>query len=289
MIRSRHSMALAILVVICLCLLGCTPEKAQAFMLEKEIAEPPRSETEAAGQFAENLLAMPANMALNPEAIRKALYPDAITVTPEVAKQKSDLFGEMRAQYAAFASIFDQLEAGSFLARDAVSRAAPYADKLTLQMASFAKMVSENPPELNQFRNALIFRMDVVRKDAALSAEEKSRRLRELRDEWLLLEAGERDLQRSVVEQCLKAATIGIEVSKLSRTYGDLSLEDINFAVRKAFDAAGQLTGKDFTSLQAKASEVYAAIKEDSIWSGVADQILAEVNKVRAPKVGNPQ
>lgn len=290
-------------------LMGCTPEKAQALrtaavqfrseslaainalevMLDKEIAEPPRSETEAAGQFAKNLLELPASQPLSAEIIRRALNPDAVTLNPEVAQRKANLFGEVRAQYAAFAAIFDQLEAGSFLARDAVARATPYADKLTLQMAAFAKSVTEHPPQLIQFRNALIARMDAARKDAALSAEEKSRRLRELRDEWLLLEAGERDLQRSVVELCLKAATLGREVSRLSRTYGDLSLEDINFAVQRALDVAGQLTGKDVTALAAKASEVYASIRDDSIWSSVAGQTLDEINKVRASQSGPPQ
>jgi hypothetical protein len=117
--------------------------------------------------------------------------------------------------------------------------------------------------------------------DTVTPAEERRRALTALREQWLLMVAGEQELQRSVIEQCLKAAIVGKEVSRLIREYDRLSLEDLNFFINRALGAAGQLSGNNLEALQAKVSEVLAGIQEDPELNALAGAALAKINGAR--------
>lgn len=278
-------------------LLGaCTPEKARALktaavqfkvealaaihaleeMMKKETAPPPRSEAEATEEFVKNILSIPLSDPLSVEIIDLAGDPFTVAPGPE-ERQRQDFIANLHQQYFAFAAIFDDLESGSFLARDAVRASAKYAKDLTVQMAAFAESIGENPPQLLQHRSKLIGEFDVVRKDNNLSADEKRRRLVELKEQWEAVKAAEQELQRSTVEQCVKAAVIGMEVRRLIDTYENVSLDDLNAIIARVLDVAGGLTGKDLGTLKTKSREVFAKIKRDEIWSDVADSVLNKV------------
>lgn len=283
-------------------LLGCTPEKARALrtaatqfksealaavnaielLMRKETEPPPRPDNEAAEVFASKILDPTNTEPLDENTITVALDPDAVQPDAQLEARRQQFLGELRNQYSTFAAIFDELEAGSVLARDAVRRSGQYADQLTAQMASFAQSISDNPPRLLQYRTSLISKMEEVRGDAGASLEDRRRRLIALREQWLLMEAGERELQRSVVEQCLKAAIVGREVSRLIREYDQLSLDDINFFINRALGTAGQLSGNSLDSLQAKAGEVFAGIQEDPELKGLAGLALDRINAARS-------
>jgi hypothetical protein len=282
-------------------LLGCTPEKAQALrtaatqfksealaavnlielLMSKETEPPPRTDNEAAEVFATKILDPSNTEPLDEEAVIQALDPDAVTPDPQLEAKRQQFLGELRNQYSTFAAIFDELEAGSVLARDAVKRSGKHADALTVQMASFARSISENPPRLLQHRSSLVSKMEAVRVDTVTAAEERRRALTALREQWLLMVAGEQELQRSVIEQCLKAAIVGKEVSRLIREYDRLSLEDLNFFINRALGAAGQLSGNNLEALQAKVSEVLAGIQEDPELNALAGAALEKINGAR--------
>ena len=280
---------------------GCTPEKARALqgaavqfraeslaavnyieiLMKKEVAPAPRSETAASAEFADSILSLEQSRALNDEIIRLAMNPYTVAPDPQLEKQRADFLADLRLQYSTFASMFDDLERGSFLARNAVKKSEPYAGKLTSQMGAFAQSLSQNPPRLLQFRSSLIDRMEKVRKDSKLSPEEKRRLLIGLMEEWQTMEASEADLQRSAIEQCLKAASLGIEVRQLIQQYDKLSLDDLNNLSARALSAAGELSGKNLESLKSKSAEIFARIKADPDLGRLADLALAQINRIQ--------
>ena len=162
--RALCVVGLAILILLCS---GCTPEKARALqtaatqfraeslaavnyieiLMKKETAPVPRSETAASEEFADFILRLKSDQPLTENAIRLALDPYAVTPDPQLEKDRADFLASLRLQYSTFASLFDDLDRGSFFARDAVKKSEPYAEKLTLQMAAFAQSISKDPPD----------------------------------------------------------------------------------------------------------------------------------------------
>ena len=183
-------------------------------------------------------------------------------------------------QYVTFASIFDELEKGSIFAKDAVKKSAPYAEKLTLQMAAFAKAITDNPPRLIQPRTAIMTEFDSVRGNRSMSYDEKRLRLIELKEEWRGITAQETKLQEITVQQCLKAALIGTEVRRLIDTYARLSLDDLNSAIAFVLDRAGDISGKNLDQLKLQSEELFAKLANDPIWSIAAQTALDEANTV---------
>lgn len=287
-----------LLIATSLLLSACTPDKARALkaaamqfkeealaaltalenLAEAETRPVPRSNMEVAEEFATNILDIPEDEDLSVDVIELALEPYTVSM-PGVEAERKRVLGSLRKQYAEFASIFDELPGGSFLARDSVARSHEFAKKLTLQMAAFSESISQHPPQLLQYRAALLARIDTVRKNDSLSKDEKMRRLMDMVEEWQSITVHEQELQQAAVERCLKAATLGMHVSRLIESYDKLSLDDINSTINKAFDATGALSGKDFSSLKKKSAEVFAAIEQDPVWSDVAGMALDEANR----------
>jgi len=291
---------------------SCTPEKARALriaavqfrveamkaidlveqLLTKETSPRPRGESEAAEEFARNILQLKSDTDLSEDKVDLAV--DPYTVQPgSQQKAREEFVTNLRRQYSAFAATFDELEGGSYLARDAVRKSGSHAQNLTLQMAAFAESISQDPPQFLQYRSALMDEIDSVRKNASLSSEDKTRRLIKLKEEWEAMKQSERELQRSTVEQCLKATVIGREVGRLIDTYEHLSVDDLNVLTARALDAAGELTGKDLQGLTVRSADVFLRIREDPVWSNVADSALTTVNQElrrKGPDTGgNPQ
>lgn len=281
-------------------LMGCTPEKARAVrtaaiqfktealaaieainvMMNRELESPPRTESAATEEFVTNILELEADTELTSEIIDAALDPYKITLDSELARRREHFNNDLMLQYTSFAAVFKDLEKGSILAKDAVKKSAIYAEKLTIQMAAFAKSITDHPPTLLQYRTTIIDEIDIVRLDSSLSIDEKRKRLVELKEQWEATKAQEMDLQRGVVEKCLKASIIGMQVRRLIDTYDKISLDDLNSIISSVLEEAGDLTGKDFSQLKLKSEEVFAAIEKDPIWSDLAQGILKKTNNL---------
>lgn len=289
--------ALAVVaVVLAVGLAGCTPEKALALrtaavqfriealaaieaideMRRREIAPPPRSTTEATEEFVQSVLEMDPATLLTPKDLDVFVDPFTVRDGP-TGRQWQEFLAGLRAQYTAFAAIFDDVEGGSYLARDAVKRAGAHAEKLTAQMAALARSIAEHPPQLLQYRAALAVRIDQTRKDARLADADRRRRLAELKDEWEAVSRAQEQLGRVTVEQCLKAAILGRGVHQLIATYDRLSLDDINTIAAGLLDTAGALSGRDLGSLRVRTNTVVDQIKQDPVLTRAFDQVAAEV------------
>lgn len=147
-------------------------------------------------------------------------------------------------------------------------------------MAAFAKSITDHPPTLFQYRTTIIDEIDIARLDSSLSIDEKRKRLVELKEQWEATKVQEMDLQRGVVEKCLKASIIGMQVRRLIDTYDKISLDDLNSIISFVLEEAGDLTGKDFSQLKLKSEEVFAAIEKDPIWSDLAQGVLEKANNL---------
>lgn len=296
--RMKVGTALAV-VVVGLLLVGCGPEKARALRtavvqfkvealdaidaidtwMSRELETSPRASSTANEEFVTNILELD-SLELTPEVIELASDPYKVETDAELTQAREEFKAGLIEQYSTFATIFDDLEKANFVAAAAVKKSAPYAEKLTIQMAAFAKSLSHHPPKLLQYRSTVISEIDLVRLDTSLSFDEKRIRLLELKERWESIKKQESELQRSTVEKCLRASLLGMRVRRLIDTYDEFSLDDLNSVIAKVLDEAGNLNGEDFSELKRKSEEMFATLENDPIWSEMAQSVLNEANQV---------
>ena len=186
-----------------------------------------------------------------------------------------------RSEYTLLTATFANLDKGSFFARNSVEKTAPYINKLTANMAAFAKSIKENPPQFLRRWAEFTEELEWVRDNTELSDDVKELRYKDLRNKLILLETEETQLERDAIEQCLKSAKLGISLKELVEKYNQLSLDDISEALGIAFKVAGQLTGADLSSLQTNVDDVVNKIKEDTALTPLFDAGLNEINSAR--------
>lgn len=277
--------------------MGCTPEKAlqirnganqfraQAFeaisaisqLLDSEIAPAPRTETQKHEEFVSNILSLPASINVTSEVMEMALDPYTVNLSSSELKSRDDFIGRLRGQYIEFASIFDDLERGSFLARNKVSKAKDPGVKLVAQLVGFADSISKNPPRLLQQRTAILAEMNRTRKDVSLQQDERERQLAMGKEQWETLKAKEEDLQRSVIEKCLTAAMSGKEVLRLIDNYKKFSLEDISKVCGRMIDTAEKMSGKSLIELRSQSTKMLNDIRQDPLYNQVIERVLSEI------------
>ncbi len=186
-----------------------------------------------------------------------------------------------RTEYTLLTATFANLDKGSFFAKDSVEKTSPYINKLTANMAAFAKSIKENPPQFLRRWTELTEELEWVRDDTTLSDDVKELRYKDLRNKLILLETEEAQLEREVIEQCLKAAKLGISLKELVEKYNQLSLDDLSEALGIAFKVVGQLTGADLSSLQTNVDDIVNQIKGDAALTTLFDTGLHEINSAR--------
>ena len=103
-----------------------------------------------------------------------------------------------------------------------------------------------------------------------------------MRERWLLMRQAEAELERRIVEQCLKSAVLGVEVRDLIDSYKQLDIETINILVAKALDTAGALSGRDLSALRGEAATILAKVESDPTFRRVAEGALTTVNSAIA-------
>lgn len=255
---------------------GCTPEKAAMLrqaaltfrgdageavkavgaLMDAEIAPSERTDAVKTAEFVNNIMMLPKDMALNSDLLETAADPNAVRLSPaEQAARRETLEGLQR-QYDAFSAMFDDLERGSFLAKDKVAQTKQYAVALTVQMANLGESFSEKPPRFVQKRATLIAKIDTVRKDASLSPDQERQQLTELTGAWNRLLADEMAMQADVVGKCSKAASDGQAVLQMIDGYGKLSVDDLGKLSESALTIGEQLSGRNLPAARARAEMV---------------------------------
>ncbi len=285
---------------------SCTPEKARAlqaaatqFRIEalkaigmidemrmREMAPPPRSQAEAVSDFVEGV--MGTSKPLTPAIITGLINPFEVETAENLVTEWDKRRGGLRAQYTEFASIFEMLEVGSYLAGEAVARSQSLVGDLTLQMVAFAKAISEHPPMLIQYRSQLIAEIEEIRGSELREEEEKRSQIAPFLDRWLELMNQEQELGNSTVEQCLRAALLGKKVSDLTRRYSELKLDDLNRIITRALEVAGAVSSSDTQALKQKVDDVITTIKADKYWGGVVDDVVLDLTRAAAGRGGGP-
>jgi hypothetical protein len=251
-------------------------------MHKRELASPPRSDTEAVDQFVTDVLDWdPSEAAGGPidgDNLELLIDPDKVDLIMPARQAWTDFISGLRQQYATFAAIFERLPEGSFLAVTPVEQSEAPARKLTAQLAAFAVSMDKHPPRLIQSRNAIANKLNSVRDSQDMGLEQKRREIAELRERAVEVIATERELQRAVVEQLVKASALGVEVSQLIDEYDQLSVDDLLFLSQQALGIAGQVTGEDYSRLQGRASNILS----NPDWRPLVDEVLKKANDARA-------
>lgn len=160
------------LLLFCLPLSSCTPEKARALRLgavqfkaesiscidsienmhKQELEPPPRSQELINQEFIESLFAEDDSNIINIDDIEHALEPNKVNLSKEANQKWQDFINKLTLQYSSFAAIYSDLEQGSFFAQESIVKSEEYAKDLTIQMAYFANLINKHPPVLLQYR-----------------------------------------------------------------------------------------------------------------------------------------
>jgi hypothetical protein len=84
-----------------------------------------------------------------------------------------------------------------------------------------------------------------------------------------------------MVEQALKAATLGMELRKLLVNYGKLSMDDIAEGLSIAFKLVAGIPGLDLSGLKAETDGLIRQINDDEQLRGLFDTALSEISSAR--------
>jgi hypothetical protein len=299
--------ALGVALLVILPLSGCTPDKAKAVIVaanqfkaeankaidgivkmhEAELSVPADSSVSSGAAFARGLFELDTSTKkINPADLTRLVNPYVVQIDPEVRRQWDDFIVQLKGQYATFAAIFTNLDRGYLLGADAVKHSVVHAERLTAQLIGIAEGIDRNPPILLQHWSALIKEGNRLRAIGAANPERTPAAVR-LRDQVVALQDKENELRRSTIEQCLKAAAIGMELRKILQDYDRLSLDDLNFYINRAFQTASSLTGKDYGSTKAELNETIQRLKGDSLWKQVIEEGVLEKASLAAQQRPN--
>lgn len=250
-------------------------------MWRAEIAPPPLTQSAATDAFVDRVLALDGNV--TGEILPIVLDPYAISDTEQkqLEARWNAFLSDLRLQYVTFAAIFDNVERASFTGRSTIEEAQPYIEKLTAQLAYFAKSIEDNPPQLIQHRGALLARLNTLQ-ESSIPEAEKRQQIALWRDDWIAMETSEAALRDQTIRQCVKAALIGKTVRDQIAAYGDLTQADLVEAINLGFQLAQSATGNDFAGLRGRVDEITQSIQADPVWSTSVDEVLGQINNLEA-------
>lgn len=309
---------LACLTVFCLssfALNGCSPEKARSLqasalqfrneslaaitaidtLRKRELEAPPRSPGEIRQTFIANILG--STVELNSRSVDLAIDSRRVPNNTDW----DQFIQELKLQYEQFSDIFDSLDRKPNVNREQMKKAGDHARSLTIQMALFAKSLSDNPPILTQYRTRTLVKFRKVRSEyqalqsrIAMSGDDREalaqrksdleNQTGELLNEWQTIQQEERALLESTVAQCMRAATIGKQVIEAADHYDDLDIAQLNSLIPSLFTTASSFTGKDYKTLQFKSTRFVADLQSDPLWSAVAQPLINRMNNADAAR-----
>lgn len=251
----------------------------------KEVETAPMTQGEASQFFINSL--KKSSLPITLEKLRIIVEPLKLnTATSE--KQWQAFLQKMRRQYTAFSAAFASLDKGSLFAASEVKRTIPVLDKLITQMASFAKSIQDNPPEFIRERAAIAEEIEYVLEAIPSVGDTEADavkiidlKLLELERRLRAIHKDEKEMASQVIEQALKAATLGSEFRKLLVNYDQISIDDISEGLTIAFKLAGTIPGLDLSQLEARTDQLISNINKDKTLKGLFDTALTEINNAR--------
>ncbi|MGD8588908.1 MAG: hypothetical protein PVG22_08775 [Chromatiales bacterium] len=292
------ALSIFVLFVSALLAAGCTPEKAKTIRIgaeqfsaqaleavevveaafDKELAPPPRTPVEIQAEFVESLKGIQADQ-IDFSVLELAADPYHVELTGKALQAKKAFFDGLRTRYNSFSGMLEGLEYGSFFAGDAVGRANTIAIRLTADMAAIAKHYIDNPPRLIQYRAALTVDARKVVGDDSLAPAEREQKIAVLLDRLNQIKQDEAELQHSVVETCMKASALGLELHKGMNSYNQLTVADLQDLVLLALQTAGEISGRDMSTLVTKSEQIFDYIKNDQALASALQIAMNELQK----------
>ena len=317
----RHSWIVGVLIISSFSLGGCSVEKARALqsaaiqfknesllalnaidtMRQKELEPPERSASDTRQGFISRILN--SSVDLNSAVLDLAIDPYRPPKVPKWDEFITDLHG----QYEGFSSIFDKLDSGAQVDVNEVKKSAEYAKILTVQMALLADAINKNPPRLNQYRAVVIIRLKKLRQDYQTvqtklkngtgneTLQQLTQRKSDIENqtgeamgEWLQIKQDEKKLLEVTVAQCTKAVIMGKELLEVANRFDNLDLNQLNAAIPRILTAASAFTGRDYSAISAKASQIATDIRSDPLWRDVTRRLVDQVNNASASRFDLP-
>jgi hypothetical protein len=301
--------------IVSVALSSCTPDKARSLRLaaiqfkaesiaaieaieamhRRELELPPQLQADARENFINGVL--DSRIEINHKNVELLT-----TLNRSPAPEWAAFVADLSNQYEQFAAIYSDLESGSFLATKAVKKSAEPAQILTVQMALFAKEISENPPQLYRYRTAIVVELRKLQKQyqqlvANQASAEEIQQLRnqvgKLMDEWQQVESEEQELLNTTIAQCTKAAMLGADLSELIDRYNKLDIDELNGLIATILENVSSITGQDYSQLQLKVNAVNSAINQDAVLKRIADRLVNQIQNVvdrrSPPAMRSPQ
>lgn len=266
-------------------------------MHRRELELPPQLQAEARENFINGVL--DSRIEINQKNVGLLT---TLNRSPAPAPEWAAFVADLSNQYEQFAAIYTDLESGSFLATKAVKKSAEPARILTVQMALFAKEISENPPQLYRYRTAIIVDFRKLQKQyqqlvANQASAEEIQLLRDrvgkLMDEWQQVESEEQKLLNTTIAQCTKAAMLGADLSQLIDRYNKLDIDELNGLIATILENVSSITGQDYSQLQLQVNAVNSAINQDAVLKRIADRLVNQIQNVvdrqSPPAMRSPQ
>ncbi|UKO97890.1 hypothetical protein [Nostoc sp. UHCC 0870] len=197
-----------------------------------------------------------------------------ITQDDETDKPPSEFEQELEnltAEYDTALEIFQNLENIDYGSSKIVARTAQPARCLTVKMLLLAKQIQSRPPKPNDPQRVLIsLRLNQLRKQynnpelsAQTNPQEIKRQVAEQIDEWLAVNAAEKQIIEESISKLVIAADTGRKLSKLIDDYANLNFEVIATRVTQIIGVTANLTGRDYSSVLTKMKTLESAINED--------------------------
>ncbi|WP_144051209.1 hypothetical protein [Calothrix sp. PCC 7507] len=197
-----------------------------------------------------------------------------ITGENQSNNQPSDFDQELdalQAEYETAVEIFNNLENIDYGSARIVAQTATPARCLTVKTLLLAKQIQEKPPKPNNPQRVIIaLKLQQLRRQynnpnisSPLPPAEIKRQVAEQIDEWLKVNAAEKQILNESITKLLLVADTGKKLSQLIDEYPNLSFEAIATRVTKIIGVAANFTGKDYSSTLGKISSLEYAINQD--------------------------
>ena len=245
-------------------------------MAQRELQGTPRLDRDAEDDFVSRMTNGPAGIVGEAE-IEQALRPFDVDTTA-ADQARGEILDAMRRHHAEFTAIFADVERAGLLARGTIAdRVPPVLDILIAQQVAVARTLNgDGRPRLLAMRGELAAQINQVRR-SDMSSADKDAALRNLRRQWLEMEAQEEQLLASTSGALLTAAATGLALREQVQEYGSLSIADLEAIAREMIGFVGAATGRDVTQLNAQVEALAARITADPDFSQAARDLLARV------------
>lgn len=266
---------------------GCTPEKRQMLRLTAESFRNQAVDAITSVKKIYKLNDLPIDANISRDFVIDQLLTDRginygdplqvdkiITGENQSNNQPSDFDHELdvlQAEYETAVEIFNNLEDINYGSAKLVAQTATPARCLTVKMLLLAKRIQEKPPKPNNPQRVLIaLKLQQLRRQynnpkapSPLPSAEIKRQVAEQIDEWLKVNASEKQIINESISKLLLVADTGRKLSQLIDDYPNLSFELIATRVTKIIGVAGNITGRDYSSTIGKINSLEHAINQD--------------------------